>query len=219
MINHIKKIAKKILPGYLHKWVSQKYFVYKLRKVQKNHEKALEKIRGKEKIKVVFLLIHESVWKYEGLYELMKKDDRFDPVVVVCPYTPYGEEVMLRDLNQAYRAFKEKGYNVIKSLNETSGEWLDVKKELEPDLVFFTNPWGGLTRKEYTITNFLDTLTCYVPYGFKNSHLYQAHFNQATQNFVWKFFLETTIHQKLAKKYSSNKGVNTIVTGYPGMDV
>ena len=218
----ILRLVKRILPTSLKQKIKQKlinlFFPITIRIARFNHKKALKRIREKEKIKVVFLLINEANWKYEGVYELMKKDDRFDPVVVVCPYTSYGEDAMLRELNQAYQAFKGKGYNVIKSLNETSGEWLDVKKELKPDLVCFTNAWSGLTRKEYTINNFLDTLTCYVPYGFENTHLYQAYFNQATQNFVWKFFLETTIHQNLARKYARNKGVNTLVTGYPGMD-
>jgi CDP-glycerol glycerophosphotransferase (TagB/SpsB family) len=106
---------------------------------------------------------------------------------------------------------------VVKTFDERTGQWLDVKKEIKPDIVFFTNPYI-ITRPEYLITNYLDTLTCYVPYGFKNTYLHQFHFNQLTQNFVWKFFLETNIHQKLATKYSGNKGRNTVVTGYPGMD-
>jgi CDP-glycerol glycerophosphotransferase (TagB/SpsB family) len=39
------------------------------------------------------------------------------------------------------------------------------------------------------------------------------------QNFTWRFFLETEIHQKLSRIHARNKGINTIVTGYPGMDI
>ena len=217
MTNLTKRIIKRILPGPFQKWASQVFFNYKINKVQKNHEKALQRIQGKEKIKVVFLLIHESVWKYDELYKLMEKDERFDPLVLVCPYTPYGEKVMLRELNQAYQAFETKGFNVIKSLNEATGEWLDVKKVLKPDLVFFTNP-HNITKNPYLISNFLDTLTCYVPYAFMTPKTYNTQFNQFFHNTVWKAFYETPIHKKIAKKYARNGGRNVVVTGYPGCD-
>lgn len=217
MIESIKKILKKIIPESVVKSVRTTIFQYRCKQIKLNHKNALAKIRNKEKIKVAFFLIHESVWKYEELYKLMEEDSRFNPVVVVCPYITYGDETMLLELRRAYNCFRSKGYNVIKSLNEESGDWLDVKNEIKPDIVFFTNP-HNLTREEYFITNFLDTLTCYVPYGFKNSYLYEAHFDQLMQNFTWKFFLETSVHKKLSLKYARNKSVNTLVTGYPGMD-
>jgi len=192
-------------------------FKIKIKRVQSNYPKVLARIKNKNKIKVAFFLIHHADWKYEGVFHLMDEDERFDPVVVVCPYTTYGEEFMLRVMNQAYETFKKEGYRVIKSLNEKSGEWLDVKKEIQPDMVCFTSPWD-LTRPEYLVSNYLDTLSCYVPYGYKISFLYEAHFNRPMQNLVWKFFLETDIHKKLSLKYSQNSAVNTLVTGYPGMD-
>jgi hypothetical protein len=213
----IKKTIKKIIPNYIIKSVRTTVFRYRCKQIQSNHKIALAKIRNKEKVKVVFFLIHESVWKYEELFKLMEEDNRFDPVVVVCPYITYGDETMISELRRAYDSFKAKGYNVIKSLDEDSGKWLDVKNEIKPDIVFFTNP-HNLTREEYFITNFLDTLTCYVPYGFKNSYLYEAHFDQLMQNYTWRFFLETNIHKKLSLQYARNKSVNTLVTGYPGMD-
>jgi len=192
-------------------------FIIKFRNVQSNHSSALALVQKKDKIKVAFLLIHESVWKYEEVYKLMINSNRFEPVVFVCPYTAFSKEIMLREIHRTYDSFKSKGYNVVKTLDESKGKWLDLKKIYRPDLVFFTNP-GNLTRPEYSITNYQNCLTCYVPYGFKNSYLYQSHFNSTMQNFVWKFFLETEIHKKLSKQYARNKSYNTIVTGFPGMD-
>lgn len=231
MIGKIATTLKRVSPVFLYnglrvlyRWLKPIlkllhaiYFKIKLKKVQANHKKALEKVRKKEKIKVAFILIHESVWKYDGLYKLMEQDDRIDPIVIVCPYTAFGDDIMFREMIQTNSNFIAKGYNVTLAFNETNQTWLNIKETIKPDIVFFTNPWN-LTRPEYLITNFLDTLTCYVPYGFKNSYLYQAHFNGIMQNFVWKFFLETEIHKKLSKKYARNNSSNTLVTGYPGMD-
>lgn len=217
ILQQAKNTLKKILPEKVKLKLNSIAFDVKLRQVRLDHQKALKKVRKKDKIKVAFFVIHGSVWKYEGVYRLMEQDERFEPIIVVCPYISMGEVTMLYEMNLAYNNLKNNGHNIIKTYNEESGKWLDVKKDIKPDIVCFTNPWN-LTRPEYLISNYLDTLTCYVPYGFKNSYLYQAHFNQPMQNFVWKFFLETEIHHKLSKQYARNKGINNLVSGYPGMD-
>jgi hypothetical protein len=107
---------------------------------------------------------------------------------------------------------------VIKSLDETTGKWLNVKKEIKPDIVFFSVHWN-LTRPEYKIQTYNRILTCYSTYTFVISHLYQGYFNQEMHNLVWKYFVETTAHQKIAQKYAQNKGTNVVVSGYPGMDI
>lgn len=231
MIYKIAAALKKVLPHFLYNWFALIYkafqflispfkkffFKIKLRKIQNNQRKALELVKGKKKIKVAFFLIHESVWKYEGLYKLMNQDERFEPIVIVCPYIVYGEENMLRDMNQAYEGFKTKDYNVKKTLDDKTREWLDVKKEIKPDIVFFTNPWG-LTKPEYLINNFLDSLTCYVPYFYHVTKHLKENYGGITQNFAWRVFYETETHFEYAKKYSNNNAKNVVITGYPGID-
>ena len=224
MIKTIKAIYRFVIPKpvrqilrpiiHLRRTVVENYLI----KTQpKRHRKALEIVRKKDKFKVAFFLIHSSIWKYEGVYRLMDEDDCFDPIVVVCPYIAYDEETMLRDMNQAYENFKNKGYNVIKTFNKETGVWLDVKKEIRPDIVFFTNP-HNLTKKEYYITNYLDNLTCYVPYGITHTHLQKMQYNQFFHNVLWKYFLETELHKEMSIKYSDCGGINAIVSGYPGID-
>jgi len=217
MIKDVLKNIAKLLPASITKQLRVLQFNWVLSKTQKKHQIALEKIRQKDKIKVAFFLIHESVWKYEKVYWLLQNDDRFEPIVFVCPYITYGEENMLQEMNQAYEGFKEQGYNVVKTFDEKSRLWLDVKKEVKPDLVFFTNP-HKLTRDEYYILNFLDTLTCYVPYNFGNSHLLKLFHDQDLHNFVWTLFAESEIHKEYSNHYARNKGTNVFVSGFPGTD-
>lgn len=218
MIRFIKKILRKILPDELSKKLIEFYFYkFKLKQVQVNHKKALEKVRKKEIIKVAFFLIHESVWKYEGVYKLMEQDKRFEPVIIVCPFTSYGLDTMTSHMNQAYINFVNKGYRVIKTFDEIDGKWLNVKKKLKPDIIFFTNPWK-LTKEEYYINYYKDTLTCYVPYFFHVTKHLRENYGGLTQNLVWKAFYETNIHLNYAKLYSKNKALNVSVTGYPGLD-
>lgn len=191
-------------------------FKLKLFNIKIEHQKALKRIKKKDKINVVFFLIHEAVWKYEKLYHLLINDPRFNPIVLVCPYTIYGEENMKIDMENAYNSFKQKGYNVLKSLKE-DGTWIDVKKELTPDIIFFTNP-HFLTKYEYYINYYKDVLTCYVPYNFGNSHLLKLFHDQDFHNKVWKLFAETEFHKQYSIDIARNKGKNVVVTGFPGTD-
>lgn len=193
------------------------YEFYLIRTAPGRHRKALEIIRKKEKIKVAFFLIHDSVWKYEQLYKLMEKDSRFELIVIVCPYIIYGDENTRYEMQKSYATFLSKGYNVIKALDFDTEEWLDVKKYIAPDIIFFTNP-HKLTKKEYYISNYSNCLTCYSPYNFGNCHLYQEMHNQIFHNSLWKLFSETDFHKELSIKYARNKGVNVITTGFSGTD-
>lgn len=217
MVSKIKKIGHKILPDSIDKFLKEVYFSYKLKRIYTLQKNAKSKIREKKNIKIAFFIFKESVWKFDQLYHLLQKDNRFEPIVVICPYNDFGEKDMLTSMRKAYDYFVLNNYNVIKTFNEETREWLDIKKKVNPDIIFFSAPWY-FTRPEYQIENYKDRLTCYVPYTFVISYLYQGYFNQYMQNFVWKFFVETDVHKKISIEYSRNKGINAVVTGYPGMD-
>lgn len=220
----IKNFLKRILPHsvvekikILSHFFLNLSFKIKIQRVHYNYKKVLKKVRKKKKVKVVFFLMHHADWKYEVVYRLMSNDERFEPVVVVCPYSVYGDDFMLNVMDTAYKTFKNNDYNVIKSFNSEKGIWLDVKKEINPDLVCFTTPWK-LTKPEFLIDNYFNCLTCYVPYGYETSHLHKVYYDSELQNLVWKFYLENIIHKSISLKYSRNKSSNVVVSGYPGMD-
>ena len=183
------------------------------------HLETIKRLQGKEKIKVAFFAIHSSVWKYDYLYRLMVEHPKFDPIIVVCPVVNYGMENMLQEMDKCYNMFHLRKYNVIRSYNVDTQEYLDVKKEINPDIIFYTNPYKGLIDDRYYITNYPDTLTCYVSYNYGNSCLYDMFHNLPMHNLVWRLYAETESHQAYSQKYAYNKGENVVVTGYPGVDV
>lgn len=163
------------------------------------------------------MLVHESIWKYDYVYELFDKDDRFEPVVVICPDTVNGKERILDDMQSAFNTFIRNGYNTISSYDKANREWLNIKTLVHPDIVFFTNP-HKITRPEYCISNFYDCLTCYVPYAFVIIRSLNLHYNQVFQNVLWKAFYETSFHEAFSRNLAANGGTNVEVTGYPGID-
>ena len=192
------------------------YYLLKYRSVRARHRKARELVRGKEKIKAAFFLIQEPVWKYEGVYRLMERDERFEPVIIVCPYLLYGEAQMQKDMEKAFSSFSKKGYNVIRTLGE-DGSWLDVKNGIRPDLIFFTIPYF-YSRPEYHITHFPDTLTFYVPYVYVMTERPGLRYRQELHQLAYKIFHESEYHARQARKHAMNRGYNAVVTGYPGLD-
>lgn len=193
------------------------YDSYLIQKAPKRHQKALEIVRKKEMIKVAFFLTHESVWKYDVLYNLMLQHPKFEPQLFVCPVVNYGKENMLFEMNKSFESFKNRGYNVIKTYDNETGNYLDIKKIFSPDIIFFTNPYRGLQDYRYYIKRFSNTLTCYVPYAIMTTN-YDLFYNLGFHNLVWKIFSETPIHKEIASQKQRNKGRNSVVTGYPGFD-
>ncbi len=181
------------------------------------HHFAFRKIINKPKINVVFFAIDRATWKYDQLYKLFKQNKKFEPAIVVCPNNNYGNEILVEEMARTFRSLNAKNFNVVKTYNEQTGEWLDVKKVLKPDIIFFTNP-HQLTKKEYYITNYINYLTCYLPYTFQISNLYELQYNQLFHNLVWKAFYPTTIHKEIAQKYARNRGRNVVISGYSGTD-
>lgn len=193
------------------------YELYLYKRAPGRHRKALEIVRKKEKIKVAFFFIHESVWKYDLLFDLMLKHPRFEPMLFVCPAMDYGKENMLFEMNKSFESFKNKGYDLVKTYNVETGAFLDVKKTFSPDIIFYTNPYHGLQGHKFFIKRFPKTLTCYVPYAIMTVN-YEFMYNLEFHNLVWRIFSETPIHKEIAVQKQRIKGRNHIVTGYPGFD-
>ena len=185
--------------------------------MQKKHASMLQDLKGKKKVKVVFLAIHKSVWKVDPVFKKMLADPLFEPEILVCPYTVYGEERMQQDMVLAYDYFSEKGYPVKKAKMD-NGEWVKLK-DLQPDIVFFTNP-HKLTREEYYENAYLNYLSCYVPYHHEVGSYADniGQYNQLFHNALWKIFSSHQASYDLFKKTSPARAENVELTGYPSME-
>lgn len=191
---------------------------YLIKRAPGRQKNALKQLKGKKKIKCVFFALFDSVWKYDVLYKLMEKHPRFEPVILVCPIVNYGRDNMLKNMEESYLYYKKKGFNVIKSYNEQTNAYLDVKKELRPDIIFYTNPYKGLIDDRYFISEYQEFLTIYVPYSMNNSKAHEANYGLILYNLLWRHYLPTAIHLGYSVEYARNKGRNSVVSGYPAIE-
>jgi hypothetical protein len=192
----------------------------KVMRAKYHYKDIVRSLKNKEQITVAFFMEDCTSFKLSIVYELFKKDSKFNPVVVIIPQIIYGEKRMLDNMARCETLCKDRNYEYVVSYDKDNSTWMDVKKEISPDIIFFLNPWEGLTREEYFITNFHDSLNCYVPYS---STVFGGdmgiELNQTMHNLVWRFFIENKIVQDLSRKISVVKGTNTVVTGFPGLDI
>ena len=205
------------LGALLGHYVSLKHSI-QLRYCYRFHRRALKKLKNKSTIRCVFFATFEETWKYDDVYRLMQRNERFDPVILVCPIVNYGYDNMIQRMNQCYSFFKQKRYSVQMAYDVEQGSYLNVRKIINPDIIFYTNPYLGLIDNRYFVTEFRDVLTVYVPYFFNDTADYELAYDEYLMNVVWRRYLETNMHLSMAKKYSRNCGINAVVTGYPGIE-
>lgn len=192
---------------------------YLIRISKKRQQKKLYELKNKKTIKCVLLVFDSSCFR-DYLYQLLCDNGRFDVVVVVCPIHSQNREYREKRLNATYNSLVSKGYtNVLKGYDEDTKKFLDIKKELKPDIVFYTNPYRSLIGEEFYITKFCNELTIYLPYYINNTVEYKLAYDELLHNVVWRYYVETEWHKKLSQKYSSNHSRNVVVTGYSGFDL
>lgn len=213
----LKSFIRKIAPSLFFEWLhteKEKYTIWRVRNLQK---KCMRNLSNKVTIRCVFFALFEEIWKYDRVYKLLTNNPRFETLILVCPIVNYGHDNMIDRMERCYNAFKRKGYHVIKAY-KGANNYVDVMTELQPDIVFYTNPYQGLIDNRYFITNLKNVLTVYVPYYFGEGIGYQGAYNSLFCNLLWRRYVETADHKGYAIKYARTKGRNVVTTGYPGIE-
>lgn len=191
---------------WLHGW--------KYRAIERQHKRLVRQlIREHRPINVVFMALDISLWRYQEIYELMADDPRFNPTIVLSPCTL--RENPDKDADGLRQFFNEKGIPYIDYKHGAPA--FDIRKELNPDIMFYTQPYEYLLQDEHDCRRFYDRLICYMPYGFWSSTgklSYDLHFH----NQAWRLYYSTSLHLAEARKVATNKGRNVCVTGYANAD-
>lgn len=187
-------------------------------KTQKYQDTLAQQLSHKKQLRVAFFVVSHTAWKLHTLYQAMLVDKRFVPYVVICPIVNYGHENMERRMELAYNYFISHNYeNVKKAYDKTTNSYLDVKKELAPDIIFYTNPYKGLVDDRYYIDQYPDILSCYVPYGYNNINT-KDNYTLPFHQLLWKFYLE---NGSITSYYHRNCiwiRHNHVNVGYPPFD-
>ena len=139
---------------WLHGW--------KYRVIEGQHQRYLEQLRRRGRVNVVFTAIDVTLWRYQHLYELLAADERFNVSIVLTPCTSRLHAD--KDVEGLRRYFDQRGMRYVDF--DFGGKPFDIKRELNPDIIFYTQPYEYLLEDEHDCRHFYDRLICYVPYAF-----------------------------------------------------
>lgn len=182
--------------------------------VKRHLNKIVKNTQKKNTITIAFVTMNLAMWKYQALYDLLKKNPRFKLYIIISPSIKFNHEVMIHDAQIMRAYFNNKNMEIIDWDLENGKEPVDIKKTINPDILFFTQPGQTVFTPLHSFQNFRDKLLCYTPYGFylhRSKGMYEREF----QILAWKLYYYTDVQRKLAKKFSTTKAQNVVVVGHP----
>lgn len=177
------------------------------------------KLKNNKKITVLFFVSRIGCFMWGDLYKLFKQNPIFDVKICVVPFSHTGKEEMVKYSLTAYNQLKEQGYNVIKAYDEITDTYLDIKKELKPDIIFHNKSWWKHLPKQYYLANFPKSLNYLIEYGISGAKNPDGHFNLHSHWLADTYFMPSYEHLNMAHEISKIKGKNCIFLGYPKLDV
>lgn len=232
--NNLKGLIKK-LPGISNLVQKNELLENQLNEVKHqcvlNGRKAIEyrlklKTLNNEKINVVFICHRPAVWEsLHSVYNVLNRDEDFNVFIVAIPNKKELPELGLNHEEYESEGAEEfwKEYGCINGYDYEKREWFDLKK-LNPDYVFFQQPYNITRCEEYKSWNVAQyAKICYVPYAYDfigNGVLEETtprDFMQDVSFYFTQNNIDDHMVRNILKKYFIDD-VKTVVTGFPRYD-
>lgn len=165
---------------------------------------------------VFFAELGEKWDAMESVYEYMRDDPRFDPVVVRTPVGRVVERNGKREQEVIYEDFLTS-----MGIPALGYDQYDMERDC-PELAFISQPYESCTLEQFWPENIAKyTRLVYLPYYIpgligKASIDYQCRF--PVYRCAWKVIGMSERHQRFYSRYSANKGGNMLLTGFPKFD-
>ena len=193
------------------------YRAFLVRKTDNAHTRLIEKIRKRGYANVVFFAANLSMWRYQGIYDLMKQDPRFRLTVLLVPFNSFSKIEKTQNISVLKSYFDSKGIPY-EDTTAWPKEKYSIREWLDPDIMFYTQPYGHLLGSPLDNYYFWDKLMCFAPYGVGTvAETWSV--NTRFQNVAWKLFYETEIYREVARRVTYNHGKNVVVVGNTNADL
>ncbi len=208
------KYTPEAVKSYVRKHLD--YYRLGIGKFERQNKQLAKVVGKKDKITVLFMAANVAMWRFQGLYELLKKDTRFAVYVIISPFTTYSAEAQRNDVEGLKKYFKD---NHIEAIDATDSAFSveTWRNEHEVDIFFPVQQYGGMVGKGLNIEDFASRLVCIVPYSFTVTDK-EWTFNNYYLNIAWRVYHPTPSHKKRASQRAVNHGKNVKVVGEPNAD-
>lgn len=188
---------------------------------EKNYQKVLKKVRKKakkDKIRVGFLCFDSARWKCQSLYELLDKDEHFEPFIIMSRlYIGKGNQTRLQqeaDYREKCEYF-EKTHKVEYGYDLKKDKYIPLKN-FKADYIFYQLPFYCNSIQEPILTS-KNSLTAYVPYYVALTPN-ESKFDTFFRACLHKYFLPYEEQKEYYSKNMRNNGKNIEVSGHTSLD-
>lgn len=171
----------------------------------------VNRIKRKDKIRVLFILSQLPKWKTEALYQSMLSHPRFEPLLGVALGIVDYPTMEAEKLNTLINYIKGKGYDYTELRLAA-----DIQERIQPDIVFYQEADGGINQSIF-FSSLHDILFCYSCYGILTL-TEKSLYNSPYHNICWQWFVESPLIIDYAKTVMSNRAENLRFTGTPIVD-
>ena len=204
----LEKIKALLIPWYVLLWIYPRRVLA--------YRKRIRDIRRRGKVNVVLLACNLAMWKYQGLYELLKRDERFNINIVLAPFFSFSKEQKEKYIQELGAFLNERNipYTDSRAVKDI-GQWM--RDEVKPDLIFYPQPYEWLFNNELDWTYFPTCLIAYIPYGgmiLNEPWIYNTRFIYN----AWRIYTQSRYNLKQSRRMSYNRGLNVRVAGYISVD-
>lgn len=181
----------------------------------------VKRLRFKKEINVVFFAASLPMWRYQHVYEELCRHPRFKTWIVIAPASAFSNTQKAKDIEALEDFFTKKNIPFLIGW-DGHNKYLDVKKELNPDILFYPQPYRDFypendSCERINYFHFYDRLLCYCPYAFWSTKGDWA-YDLPLHRYAWKLFYSTELHKQEAKRYGRSGDRNVEVVGYPNAD-
>lgn len=176
----------------------------------------IQRIHAKGKVSVCFIVSSLPMWRFQRVYDTLAQDSRFILSIAIYPFPTFSKEEQAAAMESLRTYFAGKRMPLLDLSKETlPGDAL--KAQLDPDIVFYPQPYNWLYPNDLNCTHFTDRLLCYIPYSIYMTEapwVYKSFFN----NIAWRLFFGSAFSKTYASQLLYNKGHNIRVVGEPMAD-
>ena len=177
----------------------------------------IKKLQKRQTIRVAFFVTDIAMWKYQGLYRQLEADKRFELHIILSPAIYHEYKQKLSNLQKMRTFFTEQHMPFHDWRLEDNEPPMDVRHDIDPDIVFYTQPYHGVFHPKHCFLKFTDRLIAYYPYCYLQAST-AYNYDGPFQNIAWKLFYFDRYSLQDAQHFA-NKARNAVVTGYPSSDI
>lgn len=114
--------------------------LWKYPMAEKHQNRLVDEIAGRGHVNVVIFAMSVAMWRYQHLYEAMKRDRRFTVNVVVSPAKDYEYNQRAEDVTKLRKFFHKHKVEFVDFDVEGNTAPIDIRSSFNPDIIFTLNP-------------------------------------------------------------------------------